>query len=822
MSRRVATAVISIFFVCGVIFASLSLLKPQKPPALPKAAVVHPPLTQHLLFVIVDGLRYDIATNSERMPRFSEAMHRYRSADIMAGPVSMTSSAVQTFASGQRGRLEQVARNINPDPPPFQSWMQNARDQGLRVSLVGDRTWQQMYGSAFTDVHLDPPGVAIDYDYNDLTLRDARAVLAQRPDAFVLHFVTPDHQGHAYGIQSDKYRKHITNFDRLLFELLAEVGPEWTVIVTSDHGANDAGDHGGDVLIHRRSPIFAYGPGIAAKGAESPKLDQVDVPGTLAALLGVPAPCHSQGHLLTDWLAVSPAERAAIATNDVRRLLTFAGAIDPEGASELTAELEQARRAANGDGTTLTRDARRLASEADRLLRSQQGVFSARAWWYLGCVTLGAALVTWLWLGPFSVMTVAWAALACVVSVLLTALVERLPGNGPKIAPAVLFGVLNIPTLLLLVKPERLVALLNRYRSIAAVAVPGVLAVTYPRNLQPVAFAVSVIVPLIVLAAPALGRFGFGRGAARPERGLDLLCFVVWALALFPAGWYPDGLPSLAVSRHTGAVLAVGLLLTVGFVLELWRRAPRAARGLAALGTLVLASLILRRYAPPWLGRSAMIGFPLLAIWPLLKGRAELALLTLLAGYAWVSRDIELPTVAAALGLASLVGRRAASAIELAKPGHLLVLLAFWFTLAFVVRLGLSGGIDPTHLDLQAGAFGDRAVSAAWIGFSVIWKNLIVLTLLGAVLCWALPATAVSAMARGFAAIGACRAAVLLGMMQLAQGSFWTSMRVIGDLPYTMLFFTSAGLSWLVYHHMFADSETMSASGFKLGSSTSG
>lgn len=42
------------------------------------------------------------------MPRFSAAMRRYRSADIMAGQVSMTSSAVQSFASGQRGRLEQV------------------------------------------------------------------------------------------------------------------------------------------------------------------------------------------------------------------------------------------------------------------------------------------------------------------------------------------------------------------------------------------------------------------------------------------------------------------------------------------------------------------------------------------------------------------------------------------------------------------------------------------------------------------------------------------------------------------------------------------
>lgn len=295
MSRRWLVFVVGALYVLGVVFASLSVLKPRRPPALPKAVVAHPALTQHLLFVIVDGLRYDVATDAALMPRFSAAMKQHRSADILAGPVSMTSSAVQSFASGQRGRLEQVARNINPDPPPFQSWMQNAREQGLKVALVGDRTWNSSYGAHFDEQRLDPPGVAIDVDYNAQTFKDAREILGHAPNAFVLHFVTPDHQGHAYGVRSPKYRAHIAHFDGLLFELLAEVGPEWTVVVTSDHGANDAGDHGGDVLIHRRSPIFAYGPGIAPPAGPSPRLDQVDVAGTLTALLGVPAPCHSQG-----------------------------------------------------------------------------------------------------------------------------------------------------------------------------------------------------------------------------------------------------------------------------------------------------------------------------------------------------------------------------------------------------------------------------------------------------------------------------------------------------------------------------------------------
>ena len=787
-------------FVFGVIFASLSVLKPKKPPALPKAPVAHAALTEHLLFVIVDGLRYDVATDPQLMPRFSAAMKQHRSADILAGPVSMTSSAIQSIASGQRGRLEQIARNINPDPPPFESWMQNARERGRRVAFVGDRGWFDMYGPAFDEVRLDPPGVAIDYDYNEQTFRDGREMLARAPNALILHFVTPDHQGHAYGVRSAKYRAHITSFDGLLFGLLAEVGPEWSVMVTSDHGANDAGDHGGDVLIHRRSPIFAYGPGIAAPAPVSPQLDQIDLAGTLSALLGVPAPCHSQGHVLVDWLALPDAERAEIAANDVERALRFAGSLDPEAARELSTRLHGARTELHADPARFVVEAHALAHDADALLQSQQGIFSPRAWWSLLGVTLAAALIAWLLVGPISPSLAALCLLAAVVSVALTASVERLPGAWPKLTPALLFGLFNLPTLLLLFKPETFVARLNGLRGNAAALVPGLLAVTYPRNLQPVAFAVSLVVPLVILSSSSLERWGIAAAGARRGRGLDLALLVVWGAALFPAGALPDGLPSMELSQHPGVVLGASVALMASLVFELARRAPGHAKSIAVLGVAVVLSFVLRRFSPAWLGRPALVGLPLLATWPLLRGYKMHAVLCLLAGYAWVSRDIELPTVAAALGLTSLVGRRSAQLLrDDTGPARWLTLLAYWFALAFVLRLGVSGGIDPTHLDLSAGSFGDKAVSAGWITFCIIWKNLLVFTLLGALLLASLEPSLASKLARGFAVIFAGRAALLLAMMQCAQGSFWTSMRVIGDLPYTMMLFVAAGGAWLVY-----------------------
>lgn len=812
MRRSFLALIASALYIVGVVYASLTLLKPQRPPELPKASVVHSALTQHLLFVVVDGLRYDVATDPSRMPHFAEAMRNERSADILAGPVSMTSSAVLSFGSGQRGRLEQIARNINPAPPPFESWMQNALERGLKVSLVGDRTWIEMYGHHFSETYPDPPGVAIDYDYNDQTFRDARLALSHAPNAMILHFVTPDHQGHAYGVQSERYAKHIFNFDRLLAGFLGEVGPEWTVVVTSDHGASDTGDHGGDVLVHRRSPIFAYGPGIAPPAGPKLRLDQVDVAGTLSALLGVPAPCHSQGHLLVNWLALSDAERAHLAVNDVARGLTFARALDAEPAQALGERLRVAHARLASDPAQLIVEAEQLARETDHLLRSQQGVFSPRAWWSLAAITVGAALVAWLLVGPIPLSTALLSILIALISIALTAGVERLPGDWPKLSAGIVFGVCNLPTLLLLLRPERFLALLERCGPYASALVPGILAVTYPRNLQPEGCVLALVVPLVVLAAGSLARWGVSEiGSARRGRRLDLAVLAVCWVLLLPGGWFPDGLTGLGWSVHTQLLLTAAVASIGVFAFELARRVPGALREIAWLSLAVVVCLVIRRVAPPWLGRSALLLLPLLALWPLLRGRIDLALLCLLGAYVWVSRDMEVLSVTATAGIASLVGRRCAHLVH--ERGRWLTLLGFWFCLAYVLRVGVSGGIDPTHLDLSAGAFGDKAVAAGWVGFCLVWKNLIALTLLGLAFLWAFPAPSVAQLARGFAVISACRAAVLLAMMQLAQGSFWTSMRVVGELPYIMIFLASAGSVWFLRRLAFAhDREPLSDS----------
>lgn len=804
MARRLIALLLSALYVVGVVFASLALVRPQAPPVVPVTPVVHGPLTQHLLFVIVDGLRYDIATDPQRMPGFAKAMRERRSARVMAGPVSMTSAAVQNFGSGQPGRLEQIVRNLDPDPVRFDSWLASARRRGLRVSHVGDGTWLRMYGAHVSESRADPAGVSLDYDFTDITFTKARSALAGSPQVLLVHFRVPDQQGHAHGIQSTEYRKYMQHFDAKLFDFLSQVGPEWAVVVTSDHGANDAGDHGGDVLIQRLTPLFAYGTGIApASAAREPgaALDQTDVAGTLAALLGIAAPAHSQGHLLGDWLAVSDSERAAIELNDVERALAFARTLDRERAEALALDLRELRGRAVTEPVKAIAGARALATDVQALIAANQGTFSPRAVVFLLTLLAGAVLLAWLWMGPLPLSTSLAVGIAALASVVLTAYVEKMPGAWPKRSAGILFAVLNLPTLLLLLKPERFVSLLTRCKRMAPALVPGLLAVTYPRNLQPVVLAVCCIVPLVVLGSPNDSTWGIsGLTQTRRGRAIDIALALLWGLAIVPAGWHPSGLTGLGWVRFAGPIFGFGLVLLASFAVELVRRAPHAARQIALLTALVAVSLLARRIAPPWIGRPLIVLLPLLALVPLRRGRLELGVLCLLGGYVWAARDMELVTVLPVAGMASLVLRRCAPLVERSEPARLLTMLAFWFALAFMMRLGVSGGMDPTNLDMAAGAFGDKEVSLRWLGFCVVYKTLVALTLLGLLVLSSFGRRTVSLLARGFAVISVGRVVVLLGMLQLANGSFWTSLRVIGELPYTMIFFVSAGTAWLLRH----------------------
>jgi hypothetical protein len=795
MTRLRFACVLLLFaaFASATTLAVLRMIEPPPAPAEVKPGhALAPRLTQHLLLVIVDGLRYDVGTDPLRMPNFARAMQSESSGEIWAGRISMTSSAILALGTGQHGRLEQVVRNLEPRAPPHNSWLQNAQIAGLRLAAVGDPGWFQNYGAHLFEHRDDPAGVAIDVDFNPQTFRGTRELLALSPDFLVAHFVTPDHQGHAYNVISERYSAHIKNFDRELSELLSELPADWTVVVTSDHGASDTGKHGTDVAIQRRSPIYARGPGIRPGVKLSRPIDQLELASTLPTLLGVPAPAHRTGHVLWEWLALPETEQANVACQNAAHVVGYASRIVKPS------ELEPAQRAARDCASESSPSRRaelafRAVRISERAVDDSTGLLSAQVLpWLMLVLGLGLALVLAL-AGARSWRSLPAVVLMLALTIWLVIEVERLPGVWPDSVRAIGFVLGNGALLLLVLRPPFFASLLERLMPHAPALVPATLVVSYPANTRPESY-----VAMCLCALAAVRSWQLGAGVSQrpsPSRCTwpDIAALALSLLALLPTALKENDGFSRLIASESARPVVYGALLLVWFAWYQRALGIRLATALG-LGALAIACFALRSQIGPVLGRSGwLISALVFVALSLQRGESSTARARAVAAgvlaYLWVARDFELLPVLACITVASVVGERlAAWQADRAEPGRLpaaelLVQSLFVFALAYVLRLGIQDGLDFGGMDWQAGAFADPNVSATVVGVGLVYKYALALWLLLTALGGLLSPWHERALLIAISVCLIVRALALALMFLLAGNSYWTALRVLGDLP---------------------------------------
>lgn len=177
-----------------------------------------------------------------------------------------------------------------------------------------------------------------------------------------------------------------------------------------------------------------------------------------------------------------------------------------------------------------------------------------------------------------------------------------------------------------------------------------------------------------------------------------------------------------------------------------------------------------------------------------------LAELSALASWTWVSRDAEVPLVAATLVVALEVG--AALGRELAtrpvRPSLVLGVVTFLFAWGFVQRLGVQLGLDFTHFDCGAGAFRDAGASFSRVAAAVVYKHLVPRALLYAAVLAPLAPAWRGPVARGALVAELARAATLLVALYVERHSFWVAMRAIGDEPHALMAVLVAAGAWAV------------------------
>lgn len=798
--RHVAAVLaLCVAFVAALTFGLLGLALPQPPPPeLPTPAPLGPPLTRHLMLVVIDGLRQDIATDAAKMPHLAARLQAHASGVVWANPVSMTSSAVLTYGTGQRGDIDQVVNNETGSPTAYDHLPAAVRDAGLTTAGTGDHAWFQMYPGAWDREHPDPEGVGMEVDYNAEIFAAAREMLAEpRPALHVVHFVTPDHQGHVHGPLSERYAEHIRGFDADLDAFLRELPADTTVFVTSDHGAGANGEHGSDTPEQRRSPIVAWGPGIVPelRGAE---LHQIDLPSTFAALLGVRAPAHARGHVRTEWLDAPDEARAALACADLARLQAYTGAlVGPEAAADAAGQ-----ECTTGTARERIAGAPSRARALDQKIQESTIKGSTSGWLLPVLAVLGALLVLALVLSPYR-----WpsrhrlGASALVAGLVAFAAwlnwqIELLPGGWHQRVYIILAVVAYLTLIAGLAVHRRAVALLDRHAVLGAALLPGLLVVSYTRSTQPHSFIVAALVIVVALVA------GIPRAAApllaAPRRWAarwpDLLTVAVVVGLFWRVGFKGENYIPPDLVRNTGAMLAVAVGAIAVFALLRHVRDPRATLlGTLAAAALAAGSLALRPVAPTavclLLWAAPLAG----GVVALARRHRSLGELLILAGYAQVARDPEIPLLLGWYLAADAVGRAMAAGIARdpepgrVRPSMVLFVVTFLFTWTWLGRIAVQLGLDFTHMDFAAGAFRQPDTSLFRVALALFTKYAVAR---GAVIFAVLAPLAAGWrpwVVRGLLAAELVRSATLATMLFVSRWSFWTSLRLIGDIPHALV-----------------------------------
>ena len=805
--RTVLVLMLLAVVVWGTTAATLEALRPVEvsqpiTPAQPSASMPVR-LTQHVLLVVVDGLRWDIAGSPNIMPRFAAAMQRHTSAAIWANPISMTSSAVLAYGTGERASLDQVLENLHLPPARLNSWLQNAQAAGLTLAAAGDPAWAQLYGKYLTSFRPDPTGVAIDRDFNAQTFDSARELQHTAPGFLVAHFVTPDHQGHAYGISSERYRAHLQQFDRDLFAWLDALTPDWTVLVTSDHGAAESGTHGTDTIEQRQCPIFAYGPGIQSSVHLQRRLDQVELPGLFAALLGVPNAEQSRGATLVEWLDVNAATRHRYACAEISRFVNIDGQHRDRYATALGC-------CAKGTGDRdCSAEARNSASTYDNYRGSHQGIQSRRAWPWLAFVLAAAITAASLLWGKRALSVAAALSLWLTCSLGLTLFVERLPCIWPNAVRALLFVAGNILLLLGTLRFKRWAGKLESHAALTLSVFPGWLLVSYTTNTQVESYCVVWVLAALPWWQAVRPHNERSRNGSLPWTGAKSAILVVSLAFLALAGTKPSDVCPAFFTKHAvlGSVVA-GSILLAGLLWSVLSAPIRATKASAVTGSpqlttdlyrrwamtslpgLVMVCFILQHTSIHWTGRAAWLVTVVGALACFRFRRTESAILWGIASYAWVARDYEWLTFLPALIVADIVGRASSSTSGSGTGTRTVwyaVQVTFVFALGTLLRIGLQGGLQLETLDLTVGTFGDPALPL-WLSATLLCYKFLAAQLL--LLCLYLrhfPVARQRGLMLGLAAAHGVRGVCLLLMLFVCGQSYWTAFRVVADLPFALV-----------------------------------
>jgi hypothetical protein len=189
------------------------------------------------------------------------------------------------------------------------AWVVSSKDKLVILGDCSDATWTGKYRPT-TNCGVEGHGLGSGLRPDSMTCKAALNILSQyHPRLSLISFMEPDIPAH--GGVWDNYINGIRGSDEYIFRIWSFLQTDkyfkgtTTVFVTNDHGRHSNGiadgfvSHGDNCDGCRHIEFFASGPDFKKNRVISTRRELIDIPVTIAYLLGVQLP-QSQGQVMTE------------------------------------------------------------------------------------------------------------------------------------------------------------------------------------------------------------------------------------------------------------------------------------------------------------------------------------------------------------------------------------------------------------------------------------------------------------------------------------------------------------------------------------------
>jgi predicted AlkP superfamily pyrophosphatase or phosphodiesterase len=258
-------------------------------------------MTNKLIVVVLDGLRYDAA---RKYMGYLEHLVEQRSLScyrVQSELPSLSRPLYEVLLTGTPVSKNGITANHIVRPSHEESVFHLAVAANLRTAAVAYHWVSELYNSAPFDPLADrhQHNVMKPIQHGSFYFEDhypdshvfADAVYlrsAYDPHFLYIHSMNIDDAGHRYGGESKEYELSVRTADGLL----ATVLPIWMeqgykILITADHGMNENGYHGGVTSSERDVPLYTFGVDALPLAKEDQPIPQLRLAPLMCHCLGL-------------------------------------------------------------------------------------------------------------------------------------------------------------------------------------------------------------------------------------------------------------------------------------------------------------------------------------------------------------------------------------------------------------------------------------------------------------------------------------------------------------------------------------------------------